>query len=492
MRMVWKLSLWMAVGFVASAAQAPAGAGAPQSSSGTNAPQSTTPQSKTPGSPPQTSNAPPPGNPAIPQAGTAPATPDTGQVPPPPTDAPLTLQNAIERARAYNSQFMAAANAVASAREDRVQAKAALLPSLNELNQYIYTEGNGTPSGVFIANDGVHVYNELAVVHGEVFSITKNADYRRTRAAEAVARAKLDVAQRGLVATVVQNYFAIITSQRHLRNAQASLDDALRFLDISQKQEAGGEVAHADVVKAQLQVEQRRRDLMDAQVNAEKARMALGVMLFPNIDQAYSVADEMSAEAVLPPIEEVRAAAIARSPDVRAAQATVAESGFAVKVARGAYYPSLVFDYFYGIDANVFATRGPNDRQNLGYSALGTVTVPVWNWGATRSKVRQAQLQEQQAKTELMLARRSLQAGISSAYLEAQAARGQLDSLRASLQLSAESLRLTILRYQAGEATALEVSDAQSTLAQARNAYDDGLARYTVALVGIQTLTGKI
>ncbi len=405
---------------------------------------------------------------------------------------PLTLQDALDRARAYNQQFLAAGLAVASAHEDRVQAKAALLPSLSALNQYIYTEGNGTPSGVFVANDGVHIYNEQAVVHGELFSLTHQADYRRARAAEAVARAKLDVARRGLVATVVQNYYGVVTGQRHLKNAQASLDDALRFLDISQKQEAGGEVAHADVVKAQLQVEQRKRDLMDAQVNAEKARMALGVMLFANIDQTYSVADQMSAEATLPSIEEIRAAAIARNPDIRAAQASVEETGFAVKVARGAYYPSLVFDYFYGIDANVLAARGPDGRQNLGYAAQGTVTVPVWNWGATRSKVRQAQLQQQQARTELMLARRWLQAGISSSYLEAQAARGQLDSLRSSQQLSAESLRLTILRYQAGEATALEVSDAQSTLAQARNAYDDGLARYTVALAGIQTLTGKI
>jgi len=47
-----------------------------------------------------------------------------------------------------------------------------------------------------------------------------------------------------------------------------------------------------------------------------------------------------------------------------------------------------------------------------------------------------------------------------------------------------------VLRYQAGEATVLEVVDAQTTLAGARNAYDDGLARYRVALANIQTLTG--
>jgi outer membrane protein TolC len=83
-----------------------------------------------------------------------------------------------------------------------------------------------------------------------------------------------------------------------------------------------------------------------------------------------------------------------------------------------------------------------------------------------------------------------LNANMSSAYLEAQAAHEQIDSLRGSADLSVESLRLTLLRYQAGEATVLEVVDAQTTLAAARNAYADGLARYRLAVATIETLTG--
>ena len=63
--------------------------------------------------------------------------------------------------------------------------------------------------------------------------------------------------------------------------------------------------------------------------------------------------------------------------------------------------------------------------------------------------------------------------------------------LRNSADLAAESLRLTNLRYQAGEATALEVVDAQNTLTQARNNYRDGEARYHVAIANLQTLTGS-
>jgi outer membrane protein TolC len=76
-------------------------------------------------------------------------------------------------------------------------------------------------------------------------------------------------------------------------------------------------------------------------------------------------------------------------------------------------------------------------------------------------------------------------------YNEALTARAAVDSLRRVAELSAESLRLTILRYQAGESTALEVADAQNTFVQSRNAADDAEARYRLAIAQLQTLTGS-
>jgi len=233
----------------------------------------------------------------------------------------MDLAGALSRARVYNQQFFAAGTAAALAREDRVQAKAAMLPTLNAFNQFIYTQGNGTPSGVFVANDGVHIYNEQATVHAEVFSIARRADYHRAQAAEAAANARRDIALRGLVATVVQNYYAVITAQRHLANAAHSADEAQRFVDITRKQEAGGEVARADVIKAELQLQQRQRDLLDAETNAARARLALGVIMFPDINQRYSIQDDLRPDAPLPPLEEIRTLALNNNPESRAAEA---------------------------------------------------------------------------------------------------------------------------------------------------------------------------
>src|SRR5436305_1260057 len=97
----------------------------------------------------------------------------------------IDLQDALARARKYGLQLDPANIALAQAREDRKQAKAATLPTLNAFNQFIYTEGNGTPSGVFVANDGVHVYNEQAQVHEDLLSFVRRGEIRRTQAAEA-------------------------------------------------------------------------------------------------------------------------------------------------------------------------------------------------------------------------------------------------------------------------------------------------------------------
>ena len=402
----------------------------------------------------------------------------------------LTLDDALTRARKVAQQYQSAVITAAIAHEDRVQAKAALLPTATWFNQYIYTQGNDTPSGVFVANDGVHVYNNQAIVHADVFAPAKRADYQRAIAAEAAARARAEIAARGLAATVIQNYYTLLAAQRKYANAQQSLKEALDFADITRKLEAGGEAAHSDEVKAEIQLAQRQRDRQDAQLAIERTRIGFAVLLFTDYNQQFSVEDNLATAPALPPQTQIGEMAGRNNPDMRVAQAAVTQQQFELKSARAAYLPTLSFDYFYGIDANQYAIWNRDHERSLGSSAQGTLTIPIWNWGATRSRIRQSDLRLQQARLDLSLAQRQLLANLDSFYLEAQAAAAQLDSLHHSDDLAAESLRLTLLRYQAGEVTVLEVVDAQTTLAQARNAYDDGLVRYRLGLAALQTLTG--
>jgi outer membrane protein TolC len=407
-------------------------------------------------------------------------------------DAPLrlTFEEAMERARANSPQILSANLAALMAREDTAQAKAALLPNVSSFNQFIYTQPNGTPTGAFVSNDGVHVYNNQAIVHGDILDLSKRADYRKMQLAEAVARARAEIAARGLVATVTENYYGMVSAMRRHANAEQSQREAGQFLDITRKQERGGEVAHSDAVKAEIQFVGRQRDTQEAQLGLDKARIGLAVLLFPDFRQDFTVVDDLDTPRPLPVFREIQALAGEKSPDIRAALATVEQQKWEIKSSRAALLPSLSADYFFGLNANQFAINNPEGYRNLASVFQAQLNIPIWTWGAARSRVKQSEMRLEQAKNDLSLTYRQLLANLNSFYLEAVTANSQIGSLRHSLELSAESLKLTLLRYEAGEVSVLEVVDAQTTLAEARNEYDDGMVRYRVALANLQTLTG--
>ncbi len=435
-----------------------------------------------------------------------------GQVPPSANAAGrpvmIGLPEALRRARQYSPQFQMAATNVAVARENRNQARAARLPTVNALNQFIYTEGNGTPSGVFIANDGVHVYNEEMILRQNLFSLVRRGQLLQAQAAEAVALAQKEIAGRGLVFTVVQNYYSLAGAEQKAANAEQSLQDAKDFVDVTEKQEFAGQVSHVDVVKAQLQFEQRMRDLESARLAIDQARLSLAVLLSPKFDENFSVSDDLEVLSPLAPLNQAHALALEQNPELRSAEARLREAHSATTVARYAYLPTLALNFYYGIDANQLAaqvnhpTAGVNrsnlpnttvpSRQNLGYAADITLDIPIWNWGATRSKVREAEYRGELAEVNLSFAQRQLEANLRSLYRQAESALNQVASLLRSRNLSAENSNLTLLRYKAGEATALEVVAAEDSSALARNAYEDGLIQYHIAVANLQTLTGSL
>jgi outer membrane protein TolC len=409
----------------------------------------------------------------------------------------LTLQDALERAKKINPDYRSAVTDYGLAKEDKVQSRAALLPSVNFNTSYLYTQGNGPGTFVrYIANNSVHEYVSQGNVHQDL-SLQNFADLRRTQALEAATRARSEIAARGLVVTVVQAYYGFAVAERKYATAQRADAEAQHFLDISQKLEHGGEVAHSDVIKAQIQQQQQHRDLQEAALDMNRSRLDLSVLVFADFTENFTVVDDLQLPEPLPAFQEVQAAAANKNPELRAAVETLRAAKDEVTGAWNGFLPSLSFDYFYGIDATNFATKAPFDPllgrnpNNLGYAAVATLQLPVWNWGSNRSRLKQADLRRDQARVELSATQRELLAKLHNFYDEAQTSRQELESLNQSAELAADSLRLTTMRYQGGEATVLEVVDAQNTLTQARNAFNDGQARFRVSLATLQTLTGN-
>jgi outer membrane protein TolC len=423
-----------------------------------------------------------------------------GQSTPPVT---ITLQDALERARKNDAAFAAAVGDAKSAHEDRSQARNAMLPSLSESTQYLNTQGNGkTPEGRYVTNDGVHVYREWAVLHEDLSPGTYlRTGIHRASAAEAIAKAKLEIARRGLTVTVTRIYYALGVAQRKYATTQLALERAKHFFDITQDAERVGQAAHSDVVKAEIQYRQQEQAFEEAKLTMESARLDLAVLLFPTLNENFTIVDDLDSAVALPPFNEVQSLAERENPDLRVAAETLRQASFDVTAAKGAFLPSLVIDTDYGIEANDFALHaipkahegqpGIGHLPTLGYFLTASVNIPVWDWGTLRSKLHQSEFKQEQARVGLSQAQRQMLSNLYSSYNEASVARAAVEKSRHTADLAAESQRLVNLRYQAGESTALEVVDSENTLTLARNSYDDTLVRYRVALATLQTLTGS-
>ena len=430
-----------------------------------------------------------------PSASSSAAQPQSPPAAPAGTPLKITLQEALALARKNEPTYHSAVTAAGIAREDRAQSRDALLPSVNFNTSTLYTQPNGAGGVKFIANNTPHEYISQGNVHQQL-DLASFASYRRSAALAAAAKARAEVASRGLVVTVMQNYFGVAAAEQKLAVARRTAEEGDKFLQLTKNLETGGEVAHSDVIKAELQMQDRHRQLLEAQLALLNARLNLSVLLFPDFNDNFELADELHANIPLPLRAEFEAQVARENPEIRAALATVQAAGHEVNIARAGYLPSVTVDYWYGIDAARYATYSPNPIdgriQNLGSSAMASLTLPLWNWGATQSRVRQAELRRDQAKVELSFAQRKLLAEMRSLYSEAETALNELAGLQRSAELAADSLHLTTLRYTDGEATVLEVVDAQTTFATTNAGYQDGALRYRVALANLQTLTGVL
>lgn len=415
--------------------------------------------------------------------------------------AVITLEEAIQRAQQSDPAYAAAKADSKVSALDRSNAWAAILPSAVYHNQGLYTQPNGLhnqagqgvtsqPAPRFIANNAVREYaSQLSA--NETIGLSNVAEIRRAQAVEAQTAAELEISRRGLVAAVTSLFYGSLAADHKLAIAERARQEAADFTKLTEEREQARESAHADVVKAQLEEQGRDRELEDARVESEKARLELGVLLFPDPRTPYT----LSAPETAPPLasrDDIDAAAAKNNPELRSALSALDASNADVLAARAAYLPDIGMNVTYGIDAPQFAVNGPDGVRNLGYSASLTLDIPVWDWLSTERRVKQSEIRRQSTQVALSATQRELVAKLDEAYSEAAAARDQLASLDQSVVTAAESLRLTELAYRGGEGTVLEVVDAQNSYVLAQNAREDGRVRYENARANLQTLTGTM
>ena len=408
----------------------------------------------------------------------------------------LTLDEALRLANTQVSVFQSALLNERIAAEDVKQAQAAFLPKISAPLSYLYTSpALGLPPGEprvqsFIANDAIGAYEALANVSGD-FDLTgrMRATLAKNRALLAAAHAGTEVAKRALAQAVIEAYYgsSLATAQRSA--SEVNVAAAEEFERITSLLLSGGEVASVDLTRAQLQTTARRDELERARVNEEVAAGGLRVLIGFSFDQSLSTADISLAVPDNAEYQQFKAEDVSRRPEFLQFEQQFRAAREDIRIARADRLPSLSYSFNGGFDTD--SLRAPRLKQHTGVSAQISLNIPIFDWGASKSREQQARLRANLADNERILAERGFTQQFYAARSQAATAVSRISLAKAGVIKAQDNVAASIARYRAGEAPIVEVTDAQTTLVEQRNALYQALYDYQVALARLKQSTGQ-
>jgi outer membrane protein TolC len=411
-------------------------------------------------------------------------------------DGFITLDDALRLASAQVSGLQQARLNERIAVEDVRQAQAAFLPKLTSLLAYVYTSpALGVPvteprAQSFINANAISEHQAVVSIGGDIDIAGRlRAALERSRALLEAARAGTEVARRALEQATIEAYYGLAFAAAERRSAEQTLAAAQEFERITALLLSGGEVAPVDLTRAQLQTTQRRDELERARSDEAVAADALRALIGYDFTRQITTTDLTMLIPVEGEVEQFSAAMISQRPELVQFDAGLRATRQEIRIARAERRPQLTYSISGGFDTD---SLGPlRLKEHTGVAAAFNLSLPIFDWGASKSREKQAQLRLQVAENERALAVRGFAQQFYAARAQALAAATRAQLARAGITQAQNNLDASIARYRAGEAQIIEVTDAQTSLAARKLAFYQAIFDYRVALARLRQAAGR-
>jgi outer membrane protein len=378
-----------------------------------------------------------------------------------PQDKPWTLAEVVDRALCHNPRTRVAWASARAAADQLGVATGAYLPTLSVAGGR--TRSRSTSDAVTThtaSSDVTATLNYLLFDFGG-----RSATLERAQQNLLAANWSHDAVLQSVWLSAVQAYYQLFSAQASVNAARAAERAARQALDAAAYRLKVGVATRADSLQARTAYSQAALARRQAEGSARIARGVLANVMGFDADRTVRVAPPDLSGPVPAREAEVHqliAQAKAARPDLAAAQARVAAAQAEVKATRAQGRPSISLFSRYGRTWN----DGLADSRG---STLGVdVSIPLFSGFATNYQIRaaQAQVQNQAAARDQLSQQVALD--VWQAYQNLNTARETLSASADVLASATEAADLALGRYKAGVGTILELLDAQSKLAAAR------------------------
>ena len=394
-----------------------------------------------------------------------------------------TLQQCMDYAAEHNIQLQKSRISQEDAKEQLLQSKAALFPSLSfSLSQSLgyrpfqqattmVQNGMATTTNNKVTESGSYGLNaNWTVWNGGINHKNVKVQELAGELAEVQTEQSLNSIQEQIAQLYVQILYTIEAkkvNEKLAETAQQQLDRARERFKI-------GDLAKAAVAQLEAQVASTQYDVINSQTQIDSYKRQLKALLQLGIEQDFDISyDEIDDSRALEPIpqkENVYAAALNLRPEIRAAQLQSESANLQIDIAKRGYLPTI------GINAGVGASHytadersfGEQMKRNLNGSLGLSVSVPIFDNRRNKTSVSRARLSKTNADLDLLDKQTTLGSTIENIWLQATSSQERFRSAQAAVQSQMTNFELINEQFKAGLKNIVDLLQARDNMLQAQ------------------------
>jgi len=405
----------------------------------------------------------------------------------------LTLRDAVQMALKQNPQVQIANLNIAESEENRTIARSGLLPQVNLAgSESVHRNNLAAAFGRTIPQFPEHS-GPFWVTQGgpsgsmPLFDLTAWRRWQASKESVTGARAQETSVREQNVILVVSQYLGSLRAAADVKAAQSRVDLAKALFDQASDLQKNGVGTSIDTLRSNVQYQNERQRLIDAQTQLRTTLFGLGRLL--NVDPHQTI--ELTDESAFFETAEYSASdslerALTERPEMKALMSQIRVSEIQEKSARDQRLPKLTLNGFWNLQG-----LSPTSAIPV-YEYAANLEVPLFTGGRIGAQTAAAQIERKKLLQQQQDLRNQIALEVKTAAAQLEAAKNEVDVANEGVRLAREEVTQARDRFQAGVANNIEVITAQDELARANDNQIAALYRFSQAKADLAHATGQM
>ena len=393
-----------------------------------------------------------------------------------------TLRDCINYALENNISLQKTVLKKASAQEDYLQSKAALLPSLQaSTSQNInYTPwvANGISGDGYTKSsiDKVY-YNGTYSIAGNytIWNGNKNRNQVKLNKLTTEAAALDSAIQaQNLQEQIATLYIQICYSTEAINVNKESYKSSLENEERGKEMVKIGKMSQADLAQLTAQRAQDEYSIVESESNVKNYKRQLKELLQITNDEAFDIvvptASDAQALGTIPSLNSVYASALDTRPEIKSYQNMIDQSDLNIAIAKAGKLPTISANA--GISTSTTSMNkdgwGSQIMQNFGVGGGISVSIPICDNRATKTAINKANIQKQSSMLDLKDQQTKLYSTIENYWLQANTNQSQFKAAKTSTESAKTSYDLLSEQFKLGLKNIVELRTGKDNLLKAQ------------------------